>query len=195
MRGYSLVELLAALSVMVTVMVVSVPIVERSRQEGRVRGAAFHLSSQCARLRMTAVQRNANAALRFVESGGRYTVQPFVDGDWDGVRSADIVTGRDPAVGPAVAVQALFPGAQFGFVPGCPLVDGSAVPVDANPIRIGNARMLVFTPDGASSGGTLYLRGPAVYTSAYAVVMLAASGRTRLLRCSPASGTWHVAGR
>ena len=195
MRGYSLVELLAALSLTMTVMAVSVPIVERSRQEGRVRGAAFHLSSQCAWLRMSAVQRNANAALRFVESDGRYTVQPFLDGDSDGVRSADIAAGRDPAMGPAVAVEALFPGARFGFVPGCPLIDGSAVPADANPLRIGSARMLVFTPDGASSGGTIYLRGPATFTSGYAVVMLAATGRTRLLRCFPASGTWHVAGR
>lgn len=195
MRGYSLVELLAALSVMVTVMAVSVPIVERSRQEGRVRGAAFHLSSQCAWLRMSAVQRNANVALRFVQSGGRYTAQPFRDGNRDGVRSADIAAGRDEALGPAMAIEALFPGAQFGFVPGCPLVDGSAVPVDASPLRIGSARMLVFTPDGASSGGTIYLRGPAVSTSAYAVVMLAATGRTRLLRCAPTSGTWHVAGR
>jgi hypothetical protein len=195
MRGYSLVELLAAVSVLMTVMAVAVPIVERSRQEGRVRGAAFHLSSQCAWLRMSAVQRNANAALRFQESGGRYTVQPFLDGDWDGVRSADIAVGRDPALGPAVAVETLFPGAQFGFVPGCPLVDGSAVPVDASPLRIGSARMLVFTPDGASSGGSFYLRGPSASTSAYAVVMLAATGRTRLLRCSPTSGTWHVAGR
>jgi Tfp pilus assembly protein FimT len=195
MRGYSLVELLAAVSVMLTIMAVSVPIVDRSRQEGRVRGAAFHLSSQCAWLRMSAVQRNANLAFRFVESGGSHTMQPFLDGDWDGVRTADIAAGLDPAVGPAVLVDALFPGARFGFVQGCPLVDGTAVPAGASPVRVGSARLLVFTPDGTSSGGTLYLRGPAAYTSGYAVVMLGATGRTRLLRCAPASGTWHVAGR
>jgi prepilin-type N-terminal cleavage/methylation domain-containing protein len=195
MRGFTLVELLAAVAVMLTVMAVSVPVVEQSRQEGRVRGAAFHLSSQCAWLRMAAVRRNANTAFRFVESGGLYSVQPFVDGDRDGVRSADIAAGMDPALGPAIAAGALFPGARFGFVPGCPLVDGSAVPADASPVRIGSAKMLVFTPDGASSGGTIYLRGQAAHTSGYAVVMLAATGRTRVLRCIPASGAWHVAGR
>jgi prepilin-type N-terminal cleavage/methylation domain-containing protein len=195
MRGYTLVELLAAVAVMLTVLAVSVPLLERGRQEGRVRGAAFHLSSRCAWLRMSAVQRNANAAFHFVETAGVHTMQPFLDGDWDGVRSADIAAGRDPSIGPVLAVDALFPGARFGFVPGCPLVDGSAVPAEANPIRIGSAKMLVFTPDGASSGGTLYLRGTATHTSAYAVVLLAATGRTRVLRCTATSGTWHVAGR
>jgi len=195
MRGYTLVETLAVMAVMLTVMAVSVPIVERSRQEGRVRGAAFHLSTRCAWLRMSAVQRNANTAMRFVESSGRLSIQPFLDGDWDGVRSADISAGRDTPLAPAVPIDALFPGAQFGFVPGCPLVDGSSVPDGAHPVRIGSARMLVFTPDGASSGGTLYLRGPASHSTAYAVVILAATGRTRLLRCTPASGVWDVAGR
>ena len=56
-------------------------------------------------------------------------------------------------------------------------------------MRIGTAKMLVFTPDGSSSGGTLYLRG-GPQASGYAVVILAATGRTRLLRCAPGSGTW-----
>lgn len=176
-------------------MAVSVPVMERSRQEGRVRGAAFHLASRCAWLRMTAVQRNANAALRFVATGGSHTVQPFLDGDWDGVRSTDISAGRDPALGPATPMDALFPGTQFGFVTGCPLVDGSAVPAGADGVRIGSARMLVFTPDGASSGGTIYLRGRSSLTSGYAVVMLGATGRTRVLRCQPGSGRWDAAGR
>jgi type II secretory pathway pseudopilin PulG len=195
MRGYSLVELLSVLALILTMMAVSVPVMDRSRQEGRVRGAAFHLASRCAWLRMTAVQRNANAALRFVATGGSHTVQPFLDGDWDGVRSADISAGRDPAISAAMPMEALFPGTRFGFVTGCPLVDGSAVPAGADPVRIGSARMLVFTPDGASSGGTLYLRGPSTATSGYAVVMLAATGRTRVLRCQPGAGRWNAIGR
>ena len=195
MRGYSLVELLSALALMLTMMAVSVPVMDRARQEGRVRGAAFHLASRCAWLRMTAVQRNANAALRFVATAATHTVQPFLDGDWDGVRSADISAGRDPALGPPVPIEGLFPGARFGFVTGCPLVDGTAVPAGAEALRIGSARMLVFTPDGASSGGTIYLRGASSVSSGYAVVMLAATGRTRVLRCQPGSGRWDVAGR
>jgi type II secretory pathway pseudopilin PulG len=195
MRGYSLVELLSVLAILLTMMAVSVPVMDRSRQEGRVRGAAFHLASRCAWLRMTAVRRNANAALRFVATAGSHTVQPFLDGDWDGVRSADISAGRDPAIGPPTPMEALFPGTRFGFVTGCPLIDGSTVPAGADAVRIGSAKMLVFTPDGASSGGTIYVRGASSVTSGYAVVMLAATGRTRVLRCQPGSGRWDVAGR
>ncbi len=103
--------------------------------------------------------------------------------------AADIASGRDPSIDEPMPVQALFPGAHFGFVAGCPFIDGTAVPDGANPLRIGTARTLVFTPDGASSGGTLYLRGGAL-ASGYAVVILAATGRTRLLRCMPGTGAW-----
>ncbi len=48
--------------------------------------------------------------------------------------------------------------------------------------------------DGASSGGTLYLRG-GPRSSGYAVVVLAATGRTRLLRCLPGTGVWVADGR
>lgn len=195
MRGHTLVELLLTTALMMTMAAVSVPLLERAWQEGRVRGAAFHLASRCAWLRMAAVQRGAHVALRFTSVGDSHTIQPFLDGDRDGVRSADIAAGRDPALGPPLAMEGLFPGTRFGFVSGCPLVDGSAVPDGANPVRIGTSRMLVFTPDGASSGGTLYLRGPSPYGSGYAVVMLAATGRTRLLRCAAGSGKWRVEGR
>lgn len=189
MRGFTLIEVLATLALVLVVTAMALPITDRLRQEGQVRGAAFALAARCGRLRFSAVHRAARVGMRFTASGDSWVVQSFVDGDWDGVRAADIATGRDPAIDEPLPVQALFPGAKFGFVVGCPLIDGAAVPVGSNPVRIGTARMLVFSPDGASSGGTLYLRGGAL-ASGYAVVVLAATGRTRLLHCAPGSGVW-----
>lgn len=194
MRGVSLVEVLIAMALAMTLMAVAIPSVERWREEGRVRGAAFHLAARCAWLRIEALHRAARVALRFTPAGSGWSVQPFVDGDWDGVRSVDILSGRDPAIGHPVDVQALFPGTTFGFAPGCPLIDGISVSPDTSPLRIGSARTLVFSPDGSSSGGTLYLRGGSS-ASGYAVVLLAATGRVRTLRCMPGSGQWRSDGR
>lgn len=194
MRGTSLLELLLTISVAMVLLGLTVPVVGRWREESQVRGAAFHLASRCAWLRIATVHRHARVALRFTSVDAGWVVQPFMDGDWDGVRSTDIASGRDPAIGERLPAEALVPGAAFGFAPGCPLIDGSAVPPGVSPVRIGSARMLVFSPDGTSSGGTLYLRG-APRASGYAVVVLAATGRTRLLRCAPGSGVWRMDAR
>jgi prepilin-type N-terminal cleavage/methylation domain-containing protein len=194
MRGYTLVELLITLALVLVVTAVALPVTDRLRQEGQVRGAAFALSARCGRVRFSAVHRAARVGMRFVETADSWIVQSFVDGDQDGVRSADIATGRDPAIDQPLPVQVLFPSARFGFVGGCPLIDGDPVTSGISPVRIGSAKMLVFSPDGASSGGTLYLRGGPL-ASGYAVVILAATGRTRLLRCLPGSGVWKDDGR
>ena len=194
MRGFTLVEVVATLALVLVVSAIALPITDRLRQEGQVRGAAFAVAARCGRVRFSAVHRAARVGLRFTASRDTWVVQSFVDGDWDGVRTTDIVSGRDPAIDEPLPVQALFPGAHFGFVNGCPLIDGTAVPAGTNPVRIGTAGMLVFTPDGASSGGTLYLRGGAL-ASGYAVVVLAATGRTRLLRCLPGTGAWTTDAR
>ena len=194
MRGFTLVELMTTLAVVLVLAAMALPITDRLRQEGQARGAAFAVAARCGRVRFQAVHRAARVGMRFTADAGSWVVQSFVDGDWDGVRAADISSGRDPAIDEPLPVEALFPGARFGYVAGCPFIDGSAVPDGSNPIRLGTSRMLVFTPDGAASGGTIYVRGGAL-ASGYAVVVLAATGRTRLLRCRPGSGVWISDGR
>jgi hypothetical protein len=188
-RGSSVVEQVVVLALIALVFAMALPAMKRGVEHGRLRGAAFYLSSRVAQLRMQAVHRGANVALRFNPSAP-YGFQAFLDGDGDGVRSADIATGRDPAIDLAQAIPDQFPGVTFGFVPGCPLSDGSAVPAGADPIRIGSSRLLVFAPSGTATSGTLYLRGR--LEMGYAVVILGATGRTRLLACSPSTGKWDV---
>ena len=194
MRGTTLVEQLIVMALLLVVLAIAIPVMDRQVEEARARGAAFYMSGRCALLRMQAVHRDANVGMRFEPADGSWRFQSFVDGDWDGVRSVDIASGRDPALGAADQLEAQAPGARFGFVAGCPLIDGSPVPSGASPIRIGGASMVTFTPAGTCSGGTLYVRG-GPHASGYAVVMLAATGRTRLLRCRPGSGTWRDDGR
>jgi hypothetical protein len=138
---------------------------------------------------MQAVHRGAKVALRF-DPSTPYGFQAFLDGDGDGVRSVDIASGRDPAIDLAQTIPSQFTGVSFGFVPGCPLSDGTSVSPGADPIRIGSSRLLVFAPSGTATSGTLYLRGR--LEIGYAVVILGATGRTRLLACSPTTGKWDV---
>jgi hypothetical protein len=188
-RGHSVIEQLVVVALIALVFGMSLPAMKRGVDHGRLRGAAFYLSSRVAQLRMQAVHRGANVALRF-STLEPYAFQTFMDGDGDGVRSADISLGRDPAIDVAEAIPTRFTGVAFGFVPGCPLSDGTAVPSGADPIRIGASRMLAFAPSGTATSGTLYLRGQ--LEIGYAVVILGATGRTRLLACAPSRGKWEI---
>jgi hypothetical protein len=189
MRGTSTTEQLVVLALIAVVFAMSLPVMKRGVEHGRLRGAAFYLSSRVAQLRMQAVHRGTNVALQF-SPVDPYAFQAFMDGDGDGVRSADIASGRDPAIDLAQTIRQHFPGIVFGFVPGCPLSDGGAVPPGADPVRIGSSRLLVFAPSGTATSGTLYLRGQ--LEIGYAVVILGATGRTRLLACAPSQGNWKI---
>jgi hypothetical protein len=191
-RGSSVIEQLVVLALIALAFGMSLPAMKRGIEHGRLRGAAFYLSSRVAQLRMQAVHRGSNVALRF-SAADPYTFQAFMDGDGDGVKSADIASGRDPAIDLAEAIRDHFPGVTFGFVPGCPFSDGTAVPPGADPIHIGSSKLLVFAPAGTATSGTLYLRGQ--LEMGYAIVILGATGRTRLLACAPSQGNWGIDAR
>ena len=188
MRGFSLVEMLIALLLVATLCAIAVPQVDRVVDHWRTRGAAFFMGSRVALTRMRAVQRNANVGLRFEAAGTAYSMRTYADGNRNGLRSAEIATGVDPAVEPADWLDELFPGVAFGFVPGARLIDGTDVGPGDDPIRLGGTNTLVFSPLGTASSGTVYVRGRASWQ--YAVVILGATGRSRVLRFEPSTRTW-----
>jgi len=71
---------------------------------------------------------------------------------------------------------------------GVPDVDGDHSAM-SDGVRIGTSRILTLGPDGTATSGTLYVRGR---RGQFAVRILGATGRTRVLRFDPASGQWKV---
>lgn len=190
MRGVSLIEMLIVLLMIATVLAIAVPQLDRVVQHWRTQGAAFFASSRVALTRVRAVQRNANVGLRFVAAGSAYSMRTYADGNRNGLRTAEIATGIDPAVGAADRLDELFPGVDFGFIPGARLIDGTPAAPGDDPIRLGSSNMLVFSPLGTATSGTLYLRGGTSWQ--YAVVILGATGRTRVLWYDPSISAWSA---
>jgi hypothetical protein len=58
---------------------------------------------------------------------------------------------------------------------------------DSDGIRVGSSRILTLGPDGTATSGTLYLHGR---RGQYAVRVLGATGRTRVLRFDTGTGRW-----
>ena len=128
--------------------------------------------------------RPRRAALRAGARGLR--VQPYADGNGNGVRAADIHRGIDPPAGVPHQLGDNFGGVRLGLLPGLPDVDGVA-DGSTDGVRIGTARILTMSANGTATSGTLYVQGR---RAQYAVRVLGATGRTRVLEFDTGAGTW-----
>jgi type II secretory pathway pseudopilin PulG len=140
-------------------------------EAARTRAAARFLAARMAMARMQAVAGGATVAIQFANDAGQVTFATYADGDEDGVRSADIASGTDPLILAPVRLSDLFPGVHIALT-----VEGA--PHD--PVQFGAGDLASFTASGTASSGTVYLRGRG--TAQYAVRVLGATGRTRVLR-------------
>lgn len=190
MRGHTLVELLIAVTLLGTALAVAVPPATAALDAARARGAAFFIASRFALARTQAVHRGANVAIRFRPAGSGFAMETFLDGNGNGVRSVEIASGVDPSVSGPDRLEDLFSGARFGIVAGATLIDGTPVAEGSDPIRFGPADMLTFTPSGTATPGTAYVRANGRWQ--YAVVVLGATGRTRIAHFDVRRGTWVV---
>jgi hypothetical protein len=182
--GFTLIEVLFAATVATAG--VALPLAGSAIDELRTLAAARYLAGRIGYGRMDAIKRSTSVALRFVPSTPDYAFTPYADGNGNGVRAADIRRGVDPPVGVSQQLGDNFAGVRFGLLPGLPDVDGAAGG-STDGVRIGAARILTMSPNGTATSGTLYVQGR---RAQYAVRVLGATGRTRILKYDTGAGTW-----
>jgi hypothetical protein len=187
-QGFTFAELLFALGVASVFTAAAAPQLRAGLDEWRTRGAVRYLSSRLHRARMEAAIRNVDAAIRFVAAGNTFEYVTVVDGNGNGVRTADVQSGVDRTVDHTERLPDKFAGVDFGALPGLPAVDPSGTAPGADPIRLGSGDMITFTPLGSSSPGSLYVRGRGRVQ--YVLRMFAETGRIRVLRYYPGTGEW-----
>jgi prepilin-type N-terminal cleavage/methylation domain-containing protein len=186
--GYSLLELLFVVALMVILSVSAVPAVLSVIDGTRARGAARYLGARLQLARLEAIKRSTHVGLRIDASAG-YRFAAYVDGNGDGIRTRDIRAGTDWPLGSPERIDASFAGVGFGILDGVKAVDSSDIlPAGSDPVRLGSGDILSFGPLGTATSGTLYLRGSR--REQYAVRVLGATGRVRVLRYDFAAATW-----
>ena len=178
-RGYSFIEVLFVTALIAIVAAIAVPQSLVALDRTRAAAAARYLASRMAMARSHAVLRSAYVALRFDDSTGEgVTFQMFVDGNRNGVRTIDIASSVDPPLDTPVRLSELFPGVAIAVAG----EDGS----DA--VRIGSSNLLVFTPVGTATSGSIFVRGRD--GSQFAVRVLGATGRVRVQRYESRTQVW-----
>jgi len=126
------------------------------------------------------------------ENGGvTYTLHR--DGDGDGIRTADIDAGVDPAVGPPRRLQHFGRTVRFGFPPGpAPRDPGNPrrrLDRLEDPIRFNRSDIASFSPLEGATPGTVYLTDGA--RRLVAVRVTGRTGRVRILTYDAGSESWR----
>jgi prepilin-type N-terminal cleavage/methylation domain-containing protein len=185
-QGFTLIELLLAVALTTIFVGIALPIGGDTIDDLRTAAAARYLAGRIAASRMDAISRSRAVALRFQVSAADYEFASFVDGNGNGIRTAEIGAGIDFPVDGRRRLSDDFSNVHFGLPVGNPDVDGVRN-VSADGVRIGIPRILTISPDGTATSGTLYVQGR---RAQYAVRVLGATGRTRVLKFDTGARTW-----
>lgn len=189
-RGYSLLELIFVTGLSATLAAAGLPLASTAVDEYKALGAARYLSMRLGHARLQAVKRHANTAIRFALADGAYSYAVYADGNGDGVKSDDITAGVDRELQPREWLPARFGDVDFGVLPGLPAVDPSSAPPGNDPIKLGAANMVSFTPLGTATPGSLYIRTRR--GAQYVLRIYGETAKTRILKFNRLTQEWQA---
>jgi type II secretory pathway pseudopilin PulG len=157
----------------------------------RAGSAARHLLAVFRSARVDAARRGSSVAVRFVTGRDGVSMTSHVDGDGDGITSDDLEDGTDPPLDAPRRLEDDFPGVAVAIRSDVIEIDGNAVlEAGSDALRLGGRDAITFTPEGTSSGGTVYLSG--TDGTVYAVRTLSSTGRARALVFDRVRRTWEA---
>jgi len=184
--GYSLVESVVVLALVVAASAVATPIGQSAVDGMKPRQAAGFMASQFRLARQRAALTGMARALVFDWSAGRWSFRLCTDGNGNGVRRSEL-GGEDACEAGILDLAAMFSGARIDVDPSVP--DPGGGPGSADPVRFGASDVLTFSPTGSATAGTLYLQG--VRGDQYAVRIAGITSRIRVLFFDEHSHTWR----
>jgi type II secretory pathway pseudopilin PulG len=160
---------------------IAVPQVLAAVTRARTAAAARYVASRMAVARSRAVMHGTSVALRFEGTTPDVTFQMFADGNFNGVRTADIAAGIDRSLDARIRLRDLYPGVDIATTPD----------IGEDPVAFGASDLASFSPLGSASPGSIYVRGRD--GAQFAVRVLGATGRARVERYVPYTKSWGAA--
>jgi type II secretory pathway pseudopilin PulG len=193
-KGFQLVELVVASTILGTLIFLSLPPVLRITGDLRLRLTANEVMGILRSARAFAIRHGANVAVQFKSSPeGAILYALYRDGDGDGVLTKDIDRRVDPPVQPPRNLdQAGGRSARLGFPPGLRVRDPGSPGrwmTTTDPIRFNSSDLASFGPLGTSTPGSIYLTDG---SRRLAVVrVLGRTGRVRVMAYDFVRQVWQ----
>src|SRR6478609_2588958 len=97
--GFTLIELMLAMSISVVLLGIALPVGGDALDDMRARAAARYLAGRIGANRLTAINRSRSIGIRFTPAAPDYTFAAYIDGNANGIRTADILDGLDVPMG------------------------------------------------------------------------------------------------
>lgn len=166
------------MSIMLVVSAAAIPQILVGVDRSRAVAAAHYVMQQCGAARVQAINRSAKVGLRFRAHGADYLMQAFVDSNGNGLRSTDIDARIDVPLGPPESLSMNFPGVRIGVAAG----------LGSDPVKAGAGSLLVFSPVGTATPGSVFVLGKD--GTQFAVRVLGTTARTRLERYDARMKKW-----
>jgi len=192
--GFQLFELLVVLAILSTVATIGIPRLLDWSRHLKIDLATHELVGVLRLARSYAVRHSTKVGVKFrpgAEMGTTYTL--FRDGDGDGVRTADIDSGVDPAIGPPQQLAHFGSFARFGFPPGPAPRDPSdpSKRLDRldDPIRFNRSDIASFSHLGGSTPGSLYLTDGRYLLSV--VRVFGRTGKVKIMQYDQETEEWQ----
>lgn len=183
----SIVDLVIALGVAVTLASVAAPLTTSAVDASRARQAAGFVAAELRLAKQRSVTTAASTGLAFDFAGGRWTFRVCVDTNGNGLRRSELTSGTDVCVEGPFDLATLFPGVQVAVDGTIRGPEGEAP--SADPVRFGSSNLASFSPTGSCSAGSLYVRS--AKGAQYAVRVAGITGRLRVLRYDAPSRVWR----
>ncbi|HEX8618149.1 MAG TPA: GspH/FimT family pseudopilin [Thermoanaerobaculia bacterium] len=187
-RGHSLLELLAALAILLLFIAVTLPAFASIGRKRALRAATAELRSTFAETRSRAIARGIHSGLKFTKLAGTWHFASYEDGDGDGVRNDDIASGVDRQVATPRLVLRESELVTIGLLPyDIKDPDGDPLPAAKSPVAFNKTTICSFSPLGEATPGTIYITDR---RELWCVRVYGATAKLRALRYDAAKKRW-----
>ncbi|HKA35382.1 MAG TPA: GspH/FimT family protein [Thermoanaerobaculia bacterium] len=145
--------------VLVSVTAIAAPTAFQLQSAVAVRSAAGEVCAALYRARAEAIRRCRNVGLKFRKNGNRHEWALYVDGNGNGIRTAEITNGIDKPLGLSLPWGRgdVFPGILTGAGVPDPGSPGKVLTGLNDPIRFNSSDICSFSAVGESTPGSIYL--------------------------------------
>jgi Tfp pilus assembly protein FimT len=188
--GLALIDVVGATALMGLLAAMAMPLVASTFDSERAVVGAHYLAAELQRARMQSLRRGTSVALRIEVVGDRTSIRLFADGNGNGVLQRDIDRGIDRPLTSLDWLDHHAASVSLRIAQDVPDIGGAGwLAAGSDPLRIGRTSLVVFSPSGSSTSGTLYLagrRGPQL-----AIRLFGATGRVRVLTFDPQTEQWQ----